>query len=274
MSQYRVRQSSPLRSLEHSVKNDSAKLREKLANRRSILNQSDGRLRRPVTGVNGSSTSMYQKSTPQRLSTGKRSSNSFSHSNRTINNSRNTKDNNESRELRNVTSAYSKNNDIKTIREGAAFRSISRKRERKEAAEMKLKGLFSRSLNVSQSDDSGARSFFSAATGNTASTEATSDLYDSSSEDKGGPSPIGGYETDDKDSNHGSLDGHENEHSDENEHEIEHKDKHKIEHEQKREIVHEQEIEEKSYNVPTQIKEHFSQQEHIQIYDSFIMIKM
>ena len=124
MSQYSVRQSSPLRSLENSVKNDSAKLREKLAYRRSILNQADGKLRRPE-GL---------QSIPRNL------------------NGQYGRDDGQVSEYRQRQPSPSPRK--RTDGDAPPFRAISRTRERKQAAEMKLKGLFSRSLSASQSDDS------------------------------------------------------------------------------------------------------------------------
>ncbi len=121
MPQYNVRHSSPLRSLENSVKNDSAKIREKLANRRSILNQSDGRIR--------SASGEYFPNVPR------------------------TKSFDTSYTVESADLPPHLMNHLQGLREGS-FRSISRKRERKEAAEIKLKGLFSKSLTPSKSDDS------------------------------------------------------------------------------------------------------------------------
>ncbi len=111
MASYRVRNVSPLRSLESSVKSDNAKLREKLANRRSILNQSDGQIRRLSEGRYPSAQRDHSAPRP-RVSEERMDSNSN--------------------------------------------RAISRIRERKEAAEMKLKGLYTKSLSMTMSEDSSA----------------------------------------------------------------------------------------------------------------------
>ena len=124
MSQHSVRQSSPLRSLENSVKNDSAKLREKLAHRRSILNQTDGKLRRP-DGIQSIPRNVNGQRDRDRGLVGEHTLRHSSPSPR-----------------------------IRSDANGPPFRDLSRTRERKQAAEMKLKGLFTRSLSASQSDDS------------------------------------------------------------------------------------------------------------------------
>lgn len=139
-SSYQVRHVSPLRSLETSVKYDNAKLREKLANRRSILNQSDGKIRRSSEGRYPSV--QRDRSAPK--------------------------------------PRYSEE-----LIESTNYRSISRKRERKEAAEMKLKGLYSKSsLSMTLSEDSGlegSKSVFSSVTSNTTQSQI---LEDMSSDDK------------------------------------------------------------------------------------------
>ena len=106
MASYQVRSDSPLRSLESSVKKDSAKLREKLANRRSVSNQSDHGLTRN-SSLGSYSSSAHQG---QRDYSAPRSRLSEQHM-------------------------------------GTDYRSISNKRERKEAAEMKLRVLFTRSTS-------------------------------------------------------------------------------------------------------------------------------
>lgn len=124
MSQYSVRHSSPLRSLENSVKNDNAKLREKLAYRRSILNQTDGKIRRPE-GLQSIPRDVNGQHGRDREKVGENS-------------------------LRQSSPSPRK----QTNANGPPYRALSRTRERKQAAEMKLKGLFTRSLSASQSDDS------------------------------------------------------------------------------------------------------------------------
>ena len=124
MSQYNTRQSSPLRSLENSVKNDSAKLRAKIATRRrSILIQSELKIKK----LEESEGILAEGSGAPR------------------------KDRNQTSMERIRDTAESPQ--LQSIR-NSSRRSISRKKERKEAAEMKLKGLFSRSLSFSQSEDS------------------------------------------------------------------------------------------------------------------------
>ncbi len=144
MSSYNVRYVSPLRSLERNVKVDNAKLREKIAQRRSILNQCDQKLRTLEAFRDSTENESPSTSPPRR---------------HTI--SETVRDRYSSPLIHNF------NDD--------SFQSISRKRERKEAAEMRLKGLFSRSLKPEYDDPGMVSKSLSFTTTTTASTISSDD---------------------------------------------------------------------------------------------------
>lgn len=149
MSSYNVRYVSPLRSLERNVKVDNAKLREKIARRRSILNQCDQKLRTLEAFRGSPENQAPPRSPPRRHTISETGRERFS-----------------SPLIHNI------NDD--------SFQSISRKRERKEAAEMRLKGLFSRSLMKPEYDDpdtvSKSLSFTTTTTASTISSEDKSSV--------------------------------------------------------------------------------------------------
>eukprot|EP00551_Chaetoceros_affinis_P017875 CAMPEP_0203735452 /NCGR_PEP_ID=MMETSP0092-20131115/32288_1 /ASSEMBLY_ACC=CAM_ASM_001090 /TAXON_ID=426623 /ORGANISM="Chaetoceros affinis, Strain CCMP159" /LENGTH=217 /DNA_ID=CAMNT_0050620001 /DNA_START=56 /DNA_END=709 /DNA_ORIENTATION=- len=217
MPQYNTRHASPLRSLENSVKSDNAKIREKLANRRSILNQSDGRIRTP--------------SRPREDFPNIPRARSFDASHLKV----------EGADL-----PPHLMNHLQGLKEGS-FRSISQKRERKEAAEMRLKGLFSKSLTMNKSEDSMA-----IAPRNISFSDQS---YHSPSDNKSSKSTDSPASTESADIDEESS-FNPSSFEDDNEEEEEEK------------------VEEELPEITPQIKQHFSKQEHIQVYDSFIVIKV
>lgn len=135
MTSYIANYHSPLRSLENNLRFDNAKLREKIAARRSILNDCDDKLRRLMESQCFSPT--VQKHSPNKAPSSFNLSPTLS-----------------TFSLSSGQSIYSKSpqNDQKRSPLHCDLsvnnQSIHRKRERKEAAEMRLRGLFSRSLSV------------------------------------------------------------------------------------------------------------------------------
>jgi len=171
MSQVEARHTSPLRSITSAItNNDSAKIREKLAHRRSILNHmSDGKIRRTKEFANNDGTNSNSAATtkPAYDPNDEDRENMKNENDHRINNDVRLKQNtDDSGDSTNLLLSPHLMTHLQSLKEEGGYISISKKKQKKDAAEIRLKGLFLKSISGSKSEDGsvGVKSFFSSST--------------------------------------------------------------------------------------------------------------